>query len=253
MLSLEQDAIDHPAIRRRNLYFYYTCKPSKTSDVLMKLLIINPNINSATNERIRAIAEPMISAPDELEVVSADSAIELIETVKQSELTIPGVLAIVKARHTEVGAIIIAAFSDPGLKQAQRIASCTVVGISEAAMKKAANLAARFSIITLGSELGPAIKRSALSYGVANQLATVTVLPWTVSQVSAAPQSYRRAFVDACKTTIIKDGVGAIIIGGGPLSGIADSIADDVPVPVLDGVRCAVEMVLMSPRKNGLS
>ena len=219
----------------------------------MKLLIINPNINSATNERIRAIAEPMIGAPDELEVVSADSGIELIETVKQSELTIPAVLAMVKARHTEVGAIIIAAFSDPGLKEAQSMASCTVVGISEAAMKTAANLAARFSIITLGSELGLAIKRNALSYGVANQLAAVTILPWTVSQVSATPKSHRRGFVDACKRTIIKDGVGAIIIGGGPLSGIADSIADDLPVPVLDGVRCAVEMVLMSPRKDVLS
>ena len=76
MLSLEQDAIDHPAVRRRNLYFYHTCKPSNTSDVLMKLLIINQNINSATNERIRAIAEPMIGAPDELEVVSADSGFQ---------------------------------------------------------------------------------------------------------------------------------------------------------------------------------
>ncbi|MEO1841751.1 MAG: aspartate/glutamate racemase family protein, partial [Pseudomonadota bacterium] len=102
-------------------------------------------------------------------------------------------------------------------------------------------------------ELGLAIKQNALSYGVANQLAAVTILPWTVSQVSATPKSHRHAFVDACKRTIIKDGVGAIIIGGGPLSGIADSIADDLPVPVLDGVRCAVEMVLMSPRKDVLS
>ena len=211
----------------------------------MKVLIINPNINSATNERIRAIAAPMISTPDELEIVSAESGIELIETVKQSKLTIPSVLAMVKARHTDVSAIIIAAFSDPGLKKAQTMASCPVFGISEAAMKMAANKAARFSIITLGSDLGQVIKRNALSYGLANQLAAVIILPWTVSQVSAAPKAHRSAFVDACKRTIIQDGAGAIIIGGGPLSGIAGAIADDLPVPVLDGVRCAVEMTLM--------
>jgi len=216
----------------------------------MNLLIINPNISAATNARIRAIAEPLVSVDDVLEVVSADTGVELIETVDQSASTVPAVLAMVTARHSEVDAIVIAAFSDPGLQEAQRIASCPVIGISEAAMKTAAKTADRFTIITLGSELGQAIKKNAHTYGVSDQLVDINILPWTVAQVSADPKSHQNAFAEACQRAVTEDGVGAVIIGGGPLSGIADAIADDLPVPVLDGVRCAVEMSLMSSQKQ---
>ena len=43
---------------------------------------------------------------------------------------------------------------------------------------------------------------------------------------------------------ISEQGVGAIIVGGGPLSGIADAIQDKLSVPVLDGVKSAIEITL---------
>ena len=42
-----------------------------------------------------------------------------------------------------------------------------------------------------------------------------------------------------CERAVEEDGAKAIIIGGGPLSGMADKIADELSVPVLDGVICA--------------
>ena len=210
----------------------------------MRLLIINPNTNAATNARIRAIAAPLVSAPDEIEVVSAASNVALIETVEDSLATVPAVLATVEDRHRDADAIIIAAFSDPGLAEAQRIADCPVFGMSQAAMQMAAQTADRFAIVTLGAALGEAIQRNAESYGFAEQLTGVKILPWTVAQVSADPAAHVTAFADACKRTVAEEGIGAVIIGGGPLSGIADAIAQDLPVPVLDGVRCAVQLAM---------
>ena len=201
----------------------------------MRLLIVNPNTSRATNGRIRAIAAPLVREPDELEVLSAPSGIELIESVAQSVATIPAVLSVVDERHAQVDAIIIAAFSDPGLSDARQAASCPVFGISESAMKTAARIADRFAIITLNAELRDAIAANA-----------VHILPWSVATVSADPSIYRKAFAEACAQAVAEDGAGAVIIGGGPLSGIADAIADELPVPVLDGVRCAVEMALAS-------
>ena len=209
----------------------------------MNLLIINPNISAATNARIRAIAGALIKAPDEVEVVSAPSGIELIETVEQSVATVPAVLSVVKERHEMADAIIIAAFSDPGLAEARKAASCPVFGIAEAAMKMAAGVAERFVIITLGGDLGEAIQTNAETYGVAENLTEVRILPWTVTEVSADPPAYEKAFAEACQQAVSEGGVGAVIIGGGPLSGIADAIADDLPIPVLDGVRCAVTLI----------
>ena len=210
----------------------------------MRILIVNPNTSNATNERMWAIAAPLVGSSDLIEVVSAPSGVELIETVAQSVATVPAVFSVVEERHLEVDAIIIAAFSDPGLAEARAVAACPVFGISEAAMRTAAGMADRFAIITLGNELGEAIKANAAVYGMAERLAGVRVLPWTVAEVSADPPAHQKAFADACRAAVDDDGAGVVIIGGGPLSGIADAIAAQLPVPVLDGVRCAVQMAL---------
>ena len=208
----------------------------------MRLLIINPNTSTATNARIRSIAESEAAATDEIEVVSAESGIELIETVEQSVATVPAVLAAVEARHHAHDAIIIAAFSDPGLATARKMATCPVYGISEAAMGVAVGIAERFAIITLGAALADAIRQNAETYGYARNLTSVRVLPWTVAQVSADPSAHQRAFADACEAAVMEERAGAVVIGGGPLSGIADAIAGRLSVPVLDGVRCAVQV-----------
>lgn len=212
----------------------------------MRILIINPNTSHATNARIRAVAAPLVRECDDLEVLSAPSGIELIESVAQSIETEPAVLSVVDERHAEVDAIIIAAFSDPALTEARQAASCPVFGISESAMKTAARMADRFAIVTLGAALREAIEANAAAYGFAGHLTGVRILPWSVPAVSADPPTYRKAFAEACAQAVAEDGAGAVIIGGGPLSGIADAIAGELPVPVLDGVRCAVEMALAS-------
>jgi Asp/Glu/hydantoin racemase len=220
-------------------------------DVLMRLLIVNPNTSEATNRRIRNIAEPMVNSPDDVKVVSADSGIELIETVEQSKATEPAVLSLIEARHHEADVIIIAAFSDPGLLAAQQIAGCPVFGISQAAMSVAAQSANRFAIITVGAALRDAIQQNAKIYGYGDKLASVRLLPWTVAQVSADPPAHRAAFFEACEQAVVEDRVGAVIIGGGPLSGVADAIADQLTVPVLDGVRCAVQLAINVGLENG--
>jgi len=216
----------------------------------MRILIINPNTSSATNIRIRNMVEPLVHAPDEVKVVSAQSGIEFIETSVQSMSTVPAVLDLVKTHHDSFDAIIIAAFSDPGLCEARSIAACPVLGISEAAMKTAARTADRFSIITLGPQLCEVIRENATSYGIAEQLIEIRVLPWTVAEISSNPSAHKNAFIDACENIISEHNVGAVIIGGGPLSGIADSIAGYLPIPVLDGVVCAVDMAFASKRHD---
>lgn len=213
---------------------------------MMRILIINPNTSEATNKRIRSIAESLIPLPNEFEVMSAPSGVSLIETIESSEETVPAVLETIGRRHCEFDAIIIAAFSDPGLFEAREITNCPVFGISESAMRVAASKAERFAIVTLGATLADAICRNAEAYGFADRLSSIQVLPWTVEKVSADPRTYHTAFAESCERLVEEDGVGAVIIGGGPLSGIADEVADRMTVPVLDSVRCAIQLAIES-------
>ncbi len=218
----------------------------------MKLLIINPNTSTATNHRIEAIAKPLMAPSDSLEVVSAKSGIEFIETIEQSNQTKSAVLEEVTKNSQSVDGIIIAAFSDPGLMEAKKISFCPVIGIAEASMKIAQGLAERFAIITLGSQFNQKIRQNSLSYGTAEKLVEIKILPWSVAEVSANLLRYRKDFAKACEKLVSEQDVGAIIVGGGPLSGIADAITDELPIPVLDGVRCAVDLNLKFWREGSI-
>ena len=83
-----------------------------------------------------------------------------------------------------------------------------------------------------------------MNYGISDNLVEIKILPWNVAEVSNNLSSYRAEFAKACKKLVADQDVGAIIVGGGPLSGIADAIADELPIPVIDGVKSAVHLTL---------
>ena len=59
-------------------------------------------------------------------------------------------------------------------------------------MKMAVGVAGHFVIITLGGELGEAIKTNAETYGVAENLTEVQILPWTVTEFLQILQPMKR-------------------------------------------------------------
>ena len=210
-------------------------------DVLMRFLIVNPNTSETTNRRLRHAAISLLNHNDDLEVISAPSGVSLIETPKQSAETVPYVVSLIEAMSDEFDAVIIAAFSDPGLHEAREVAACPVLGISESAMRKAA-ADGLFAIVTLGAELKQEIIRNAELYGYSDLLAEVRVLPWTVAEVSSNLDKYGADFRYACQSLVDEKHVSAIIIGGGPLTGIASTIGTELSIPIYDGIQSAVSL-----------
>ena len=207
----------------------------------MRILIVNPNTSETTNFRLRDAALPLLDDNDNVEVISAPSGIALIETPKQSAETAPHVVSLIETMSDDFDAVIIAAFSDPGLHEAREVAACPVLGISESAMQKA-SAHGLFAIVTLGAELKQAIIGNAELYGYTNLLAEVRILPWTVAEVSSNVKKYCADFRYACHSLVDENHVSAIIIGGGPLSGIASAISTELTIPIYDGVQSAVSL-----------
>ena len=218
-------------------------------DVLMRFLIVNPNTSETTNQRLRHAARSLLDHNDDLEVISAPSGVSLIETPKQSAETVPYVVSLIETMSDKFDAVIIAAFSDPGLHEARKIAACPVLGISEAAMQKAATHGL-FAIVTLGAELKKEIIRNAELYGYSDLLAEVRILPWTVAEVSSNLDKYREDFRSACQSLVDEKHVSAIIIGGGPLTGIASAVSTELSIPIYDGVQSAVSLAKTSLYKD---
>lgn len=207
---------------------------------MVRILLINPNSSDAVTARLRAAATEVASPDTEIEAVTAGSGVPIIETAEQSMATVPAVLEAIDAHAIDRDAVIIAAYSDPGLVEARVRVRMPVFGIAEASMLEATLYAERFSIVTAGPALLDALWDLAGVYGVREKLAQIHLLPWSVAEIAATPERYLDEFRRLCLKANTEDNVRAIVVGGGPLAGLARQLEADLPIPVLDGVACAI-------------
>ena len=144
-------------------------------------------------------------------------------------------------------AIIVAAFSDPGLMPARALSRRPVLGIAESAMLSAAMMGPRFAAVSLSSVMRPLFEATVLRLGLTERLASLFFLDAPVADVATVQADHGAALETACREIAARGDVSSIVLGGGPLAGLADSFRARIPVPMLDGVACAVrhaEMVV---------
>jgi len=118
-------------------------------------------------------------------------------------------------------------------------------------MLEAASRADRFAIVTLQKAMDQRYCAMAEDYGVGPKLAAIRYVSVAAADLTGQTQALADAILAACRKAIDEDGAGALIVGGGPLAGVADRVARALPVPVLDGVTCAVRRVERLVKERG--
>ena len=206
----------------------------------MRLLVVNPNTTAAATERIGRMARRAASPETVVTAVSAPSGIPLIQTPAQSTRAAAAVVTFLTEQRESYDAAVVAAFTDPGLPEARAAVAKPIVGIAESAMLDAADLGGKFGIVTLGEGLVAPLRALAASYGVADRLTAIGILPAAFSDVAYDPERFEDQFLAACADIVGAHTVSAIVIGGGPLAGLAETLGDRAGVPLFDGVVCAV-------------
>jgi allantoin racemase len=212
----------------------------------MRILVINPNTTMAVTETI--VAEARRSAPPQVEItgVTARFGSPFIQTPEESNTARQAVLELVSRLAPGFDAAVIAAFSDPGLEEARAMSPVPIVGIAESAMLTALMCGGRFAIVTLGTALRPILENAAYSLGCADRLSAIHILDTASggTSPSEAVTTIQRdrgdALADLCCKVAAAEGVRSIILGGGPLAGLAHRIRSRVAVPLLDGTACAI-------------
>jgi Asp/Glu/hydantoin racemase len=206
----------------------------------MALTLVNPNTSAATTAAMVAIAEAAAGAP--VRGLTARFGAALI--------TDPAALAVAARAVTDLapdlaaaGAVIVAAFGDPGLAELRARLPCPVTGIAEAGMAEAAALAPRFAVVTTTPALVPAIAARAAELGHA-QFAGTWITPGAPAAIMADPARLVAALADACRRAVDEGGAGAIVIGGGPLAVAARALAGTLAVPLVEPVPAAVRLSL---------
>src|SRR5262249_48065699 len=152
------------------------------------------------------------------------------------------VLDVLAEHGAGADAAIISAFGDPGLAAARELVDIPVVGVSEAAFLMAWTLGRRYAIVAMTRRLGTWYRECAVEHGLDGRLATVRALDVPLTDITRAREQLRDRLLAECLPAVDEDGAEVVILGGGPLAGLAHEAAAEIPVPTLDGVSCAVRL-----------
>jgi allantoin racemase len=219
----------------------------------MRLLLINPNITEAMTASMAAEARRFASPGTEITSATAAFGTLYIENRAEAAIASHAVLDALAKHASGCDAAIVSAFGDPGLAAAREFADIPVFGIAESAMLTAWTLGRRYSIVCLTPRLRRWYMECAQEHGLAGRLASVRALDVPIPDITQAKDQFRTRLLEECLLAIEQDEAEVIIFGGGPIAGLARETADQIPVPTLDGVSCAVRLaeavVGLHPRK----
>ncbi|GAA0250784.1 aspartate/glutamate racemase family protein [Haladaptatus pallidirubidus] len=143
----------------------------------------------------------------------------------------------------EFDAIVIGCFGDPGLRPLRELLDIPVVGPAEATVFTAAQVADRFSWLTILDETVPMSREQVHEYGLSERLASVRSVDAPVESIDHESDELVERMVSVGREAVTKDGAEALFPGCMSLSFAQrhDEIQERVDVPFLDPATIALE------------
>lgn len=206
----------------------------------MRILVLNANTTEFVTETAAAEGRRVASSGTEIVPVTADFGAAIIGS--RTEHAIAEHAAVVlAARHAPAcDAVVIAVSYDTGLKALREMLAIPVVGMTEAALLTACMLGGPIGLISLGRRVWPMYRELIDAYGLAGRIAGSQVLENASAYRPGDTSVLDAELVTAARGLIEQDGAESIVVLGAVTAGAAHRIEDRVPVPVLDGMRCAI-------------
>jgi Asp/Glu/hydantoin racemase len=208
----------------------------------MKLLLVNPNISADVTAVMETEARRSASPGTDIVAATAGFGALYIENRVEAAIASHAVLDCIAERGADVDAVIVSAFGDPGLAAARELFEMPIVGIAESAFLMAWTLGRRYSIVAMTPRLGVWFREAADEHGLAGRLASVRALTDGPTDIARAKDELGERLVAEALKAVETDGAEVVILGGGPIAGLARDVGHRIPVPAIDGVSCAVRL-----------
>jgi Asp/Glu/hydantoin racemase len=210
----------------------------------MRLLIINPNTSKGATSRIAEAANAVAQHGDVFTTLCPSFGPELIVTPKDAEEASKAVLETVKSYDAPIDGIVLASFGNTGAEEVRALRpDIPVIGIAAAAFSVVAALGGPFGIVTFGPALVTGLQAKAEEAGLGGQLLGIAAVNTHDFGDPGTVQSRYVEELSALCLQMHQRGARSIVMGGGPLAGIAAKIAPSCPVPVIDGTQGAINML----------
>lgn len=206
----------------------------------MKLLLINPNTTQSVSDLIEAEARRAAAPGTQVQVLTAPFGVAYIETRFEALIGAYAAATLAAEHWDQHDAIVVAAFGDPGIDGLREALDIPVVGMTEAALMSACLLGKRFSIVAISRRITAWYRECVQANGLIERLASIRNLDRAVQDIGRVQDDHSERLQALCLSAVDEDGADVIVIAGAPLAGLARSIKERIPVPVVDGVSSAV-------------
>jgi allantoin racemase len=206
----------------------------------MRLLLANSNTSDFVTSRVAAAARAAASPGTEIVAVTGRFGARVIGTRTELAVAEHATVELLAEHAAGCDAAIIAVSYDVALPAAREMLAIPVVGITEAALLTACMLGGRIGVVLFGARVLPIYQELIARYGLADR-----VVGWRVVD-SAAPyadgdQSEADALTVAAANDLVqRDQAEVVVLSGAVMAGVPPRLQARVPVPLLDGVTCAV-------------
>lgn len=205
----------------------------------MRILVVNPNTTASMTEKIGAAARRAASPGTEIVAVNSANGPASIEGYYDEAMSLAGMLVVIRESN-DFDAVVIACFDDTGLDAARCLTDKPVIGIGEAAYHMASMISNKFSVVTTLARSVPALEHNLHRYGLIARCARVRSSEVAVLELEHSGSDACNRISAEIGRAVAEDRAEAIVLGCAGMADLADALAKEHGLPVLDGVSCAV-------------
>jgi allantoin racemase len=207
----------------------------------MRILVVNPNTTASMTAKIGDAARRVARPGTEIVAINPKSGPASIEGYYDEAICLAELLSTIEG-NPDVDGVVIACFDDTGLDAVRCMTDRPVIGIGEAAYHMASMLANKFSVVTTLARSVPALEHNLQRYGLAARCGRVRSAEVAVLELEEPGSTARVRISDEIRRAVDKDRAEAIVLGCAGMANLAESLAFEHGLPVLDGVSCAVAL-----------
>ncbi|PIE80413.1 MAG: Asp/Glu/hydantoin racemase [Chloroflexi bacterium] len=211
----------------------------------MRILIINPNTSEEFTGRIQSIVDQYAFPGTMAVAMNPATGPRSIESIYDELLSASGTLELAINCLDDFDAFVIACYSDhPTIYALREITNKPVLGIAEASMYVACMLGYKFSIVTTNEAWEPLLWDAVRHYGLAERCASVrsTRLP-VLALEAASPEETHNLILKTAQQAVAQDDAEVICLGCAGMAGMDKTLQNELNIPVLDGVVCALKLL----------
>ncbi len=201
-----------------------------------RITVINPNTSAALTKAITEAAQAVAGSGVDVTGVHPAKGVASVESHAEEAIAAVGVIEQVRAHQADTDAFVIACFGDTGVDAAREIATCPVVGMTEAALQTACLVAHRFVVVTMPARTIAHSERVVRALGLEHRC-IVTAVDAPVAELVDGSGHLLDAFAEAARRA---DGAEAVVLGCAGLTGLVDPLSAELGMPVIDGVAAGV-------------